>query len=146
MTPNATRTFTIRPNQGLEAGAYSPIITVTGSGGASVQVQPAFTVSAVHIPPTDIVGVPTEATVGTPLTLSGTVVPLNATNNIIMWSVVSAGTTGATISGDTLYATAPGYVTVRATIVNGTGAGDFTRDFAITVNAAVVDDDDVPTD
>jgi len=48
------------------------------------------------------------ATAGTALTLTGTVAPPNATNRTIAWSVVTAGTTGATISGSTFNATAAG--------------------------------------
>jgi len=84
---------------------------------------------------TNITGVPTTATAGTPLTLSGTVAPSNATNQSIVWSVQSAGTTGASITGgNTLNTTAAGTVTVTATIVNGASATtNFTRNFEITV-------------
>ncbi|MCL1809134.1 MAG: InlB B-repeat-containing protein [Clostridiales bacterium] len=82
------------------------------------------------VPVTDIIGVPDEAVAGTPLTLTGTVLPLDATNQTITWSVKDAGTTGATITGDVLDATAAGTVTVTATVkdglegeVNAIGAG-----------------------
>ena len=81
-------------------------------------------------------------TAGTPLTLSGTVAPSTATNQIITWSVQSPGTTGATISGSTLNTTAAGTVTVRATIANGTAVGtNHTQDFNITVNAPTAPDE-----
>ena len=71
---------------------------------------------------------------GTPLVLSGTVTPGNATNRAIAWSVNSAGTTGATISGNTLNTTGAGILTVTAKITNGLAEGTpFTKDFAITV-------------
>jgi len=83
---------------------------------------------------TSISGVPDAAKVGIPLALGGTVVPNNASNRAIVWSVESAGSTDATITGSTLHTTAAGTVTVRATIANGTAVGtDFTHDFAITV-------------
>jgi len=70
----------------------------------------------------------------TPLALAATVAPNNATNQAITWSVHDAGTTGATISGNTLNTTAAGTVTVRATITNGaTASTNFTQDFTITV-------------
>ena len=85
---------------------------------------------------TSISGVPATTTVGT-LTLTGTVKPDNATNKTIAWSVVSAGTTGAKISGNTLTTAAAGTVTIRATIKNGTADNkDYTQNFSITVNAA----------
>ena len=83
---------------------------------------------------TGITGVPTDAFVGTPLTLTGTVLPGNASNQTIVWSLVNAGTTGASLAGNILSATAAGTVTVRATIVNGAGPGlNVTKDFQITV-------------
>ena len=95
-----------------------------------------ITVSTAHIPVTSITGVPTAATAGTPLTLNGTVNPSNATNRTITWSIASAGTTGATISGNTLNTTAAGTVTVRATIINGsTASSNYTQTFNITVIA-----------
>jgi len=87
----------------------------------------------------DITGVPAAATVGTPLTLSGTVVPGNATNKTIVWSVADAGTTGANISGNTLTTTAAGTATIRATVTNGlTAKSNYTQEFTITVTAAGV--------
>ena len=83
---------------------------------------------------TGITDAPSTATVGTPLTLTGTVTPNNATNKAIVWTVKSPGATGATISGNTLTVTAAGTVTVTATIANGKAQGEaFTRDFTITV-------------
>ena len=96
---------------------------------ATTPVTPAF------VAVTDITGVPATATVGTPLTLSGTVAPATATNKTISWSVVSAGTTGATVSGATFNATAAGTATVRATVVNGASATtNYTKDFTVTVS------------
>ena len=45
MAPRGTRRFTIAPIHGLGAGVYSPIIDITGSGGASVQIRPSFIVT-----------------------------------------------------------------------------------------------------
>ncbi len=88
---------------------------------------------------TDITGVPTEATAGTDLELTGTVAPATATNQTIVWSVKDAGETGATIEGNVLKTTAAGTVTVTATITNGAAEdADFTKDFTITVKEAPV--------
>jgi hypothetical protein len=85
---------------------------------------------------TDITDVPTTATVGTPLTLTGTVVPSTATNKTIQWSVTDAGTTGASISGNTLNTASAGTVKVTATIINGITIGsDFTKEFSINVSS-----------
>ncbi len=42
-----------------------------------------------------IEGVPETGTAGTPLTLTGTVRPVFASNNAIVWIIEDAGTTGA---------------------------------------------------
>jgi len=87
------------------------------------------------IPVTGISGVPTTVVAGIPLTLTGIVSPSNATNKTIVWSVVNAGTTGASISGITLNTIAEGTAIVRATIVNGLTTGDFTQDYYINVTS-----------
>ncbi|MCL1875508.1 MAG: InlB B-repeat-containing protein [Synergistaceae bacterium] len=71
------------------------------------------------VPVTDIVNVPDEATANTPLILTGTVIPADATNADIIWSVKDAGTTGASISGNTLNTTAAGVTVVTATVKGG---------------------------
>jgi hypothetical protein len=87
-----------------------------------------------------ITGVPTTGTVGTPLTLGGTVEPATATHKDIVWSVKTAGTTGATITGDKLTATAAGNVTVTATIVHGTSpAVNYSKEFDITIGPKTSD-------
>ena len=89
---------------------------------------------------TDITGVPTTATATLPFTLTGTVVPSNATNKTITWTVQNAGTTGATISGNnTLNTNNSGTVTILATIVNGASpTANYTKPFTITVSKAAL--------
>ncbi len=96
----------------------------------SEDTPPVDTIVAV----TDITGVPTEMTAGETITLSGTVAPDNATNKTIVWSIKDAGSTGATLSGNKLTATAAGSAVVTATIEKGiSGDKAFTKDFTITV-------------
>jgi endo-1,4-beta-xylanase len=96
---------------------------------------------------TGITGLPETAIVGTPLTLSGTVQPPNASNQTISWTVQSGP---ATVTGDTLTASAAGTVILRARIPNSTAQGtDFTKDFTITFQEtgafiAVTDISDLP--
>ena len=88
----------------------------------------------IHIPVTNIINVPDSTLVGTPLTLSGTVIPENATNQTIIWSVQDAGTTGATLTGNIFNATTAGTAVVRATIENGLDVDvDYVQDFTIEV-------------
>lgn len=94
------------------------------------------------IPVTGIIEVPLTAAAGTGLPLSGTVLPSGASFKDIVWSVKNAGTTGAVISGNTLSATSAGTVVVTATILNGTDLSvPFTKDFTITVTAAIASRD-----
>ncbi|MCL2055222.1 MAG: Ig-like domain-containing protein [Oscillospiraceae bacterium] len=91
------------------------------------------------VPVTSISDVPTAATAGTPLALTGTVNPADATNKTISWSVQNAGTTGAAISGgNTLHTTAAGTATVRATIINGLTDDNYIQDFPVTVSSTSV--------
>jgi len=83
------------------------------------------------VPVTDISGVPDTATVGAPLTLTGTVIPSDATNKDIIWSVKDAGTTGATITGATLHTLAAGTAIVTATVKGGAQPGDSVMAVAI---------------
>jgi|GEM_PF-2020127 len=72
--------------------------------------------SPAYVPVTDITGLPTNAIIESPLTLTGTVEPINASYQNIKWDVVNAGTTGASISGNILTTSAAGTATVSATI------------------------------
>jgi putative cell wall-binding protein len=151
---DATMTLKVKPEV---AGSYSYTVAVgntpTGAGVPTMTNSGAFDVVTTFVSVAGITGVPTTVTAGTDLTLNGTVDPTNATNQTIVWSVVNAGTTGATITGagDVLSTTAKGIVTVRATITDGLAVGmDYTDTFNITVSAAspfvaVIDITGVPT-
>jgi endo-1,4-beta-xylanase len=130
---------------GTQLVAAAGQVTVTaaianGVGqGAAFTKDFAITVNSADtfVAVTDISGVSGGATAGTPLALTGTVSPANATNQAIVWSVKTPGTTGAVIAGTQLIATAAGQATVTATIANGAGPGAaFIKDFTITVNSA----------
>ena len=89
------------------------------------------------VPVTDITGVPTTGTVGTSLTLGGTVVPANATNQTIAWSLGSGSTApGATVYAGAVNASGPGTIVARATITDGAAPGtNYTQDFTINLTA-----------
>jgi hypothetical protein len=96
---------------------------------------------------TGITGLPTTATAGTPLALTGTVAPSDASFQTITWRVDDAGTTGARInSGNsyTLSTTAAGTADIIAIITYGAEYADtFTYKFRITVTPAAEDNGNV---
>ena len=117
-------------------------ITATAKDNSGVKATCVVTVEPAFVAVSGITGVP-EATYATmPLLLTGTVAPATATHRTIAWSVQSAGTTGATITGSTLNTTAAGTAMVRATITNGaTATTDYTQDFSIVVSLFVIVED-----
>ena len=130
---------TITGNQFLATGGNFAIVSATIKNGSAVGV-PLTKETTINITPfisvTDIVDVPTKVNVGTPLTLSGTILPENASDKRIVWSVTYAGLTGATITENVLTVAATGTLVVRATIENGKNIGEsFTKEF--TMNATV---------
>ena len=91
------------------------------------------------VPVTRIDGLPSAMTAGTPLTLSGTVEPQNATYQAISWSVNAANGTGANVSGNTMTATTAGTASITATIAKGLADGTpgtpYTTNFNVAVSA-----------
>ena len=88
------------------------------------------------VPVTNITGVPNYGTDGTPLTLTATVNPPDATNQHIVWSISPSSANPGSINGNVLTTSigGTGEVTVRATITNGTAVGtDYTQDFQISM-------------
>ena len=89
---------------------------------------------------TDIINVPSETMAFMPLQLSGTVVPSNASNQTITWSIVNGGSTNATITGNIFNATAEGSAIVKATVINGIAVGsNFEKNFTISVMKSGID-------
>ena len=84
---------------------------------------------------TEIIEVPETAFAFIPLTLSGMVIPENATYQIVSWSIFDSGTTGASITDAILETEDSGTVIVTATISNGIALDtDFEQNFTISVN------------
>jgi uncharacterized protein YjdB len=98
-----------------------------------------YNISVVNqIPVTNITDLPSAATVGVPLTLTGTVNPANAANRTITWSLVpGANGAGAVLSGNTLTAASQGTVAVRATIIDGWSNSNYIQEFNIVVTSFV---------
>jgi hypothetical protein len=135
---DAHASVTISPTPPMSVPGTATV-TVTAESGATKTYTVNIAVAAspvTFVAVSTISGVPTSMTAGTPLTLSGTIAPANATNQTIVWSVKDAGGTGASVSGSTLSATTAGTVVVTATVVNGaTESTNYTQDFTIAVNA-----------
>jgi hypothetical protein len=94
------------------------------------------------IPVDSIIDIPATAIANTPLTLTGTVVPSNATNQTITWSLVNPGTTNASVYGNnTFFASSEGVAVVCASIKDGKSIGeDYEQCFTIMVsNVGIVE-------
>jgi len=86
------------------------------------------------IPVQTITGIPTGSFTNIFISLSGTVMPQNATNKRIEWSITSDGGTDSTLEGNRLTADNGGTVTVTALIKDGLAEGtDYTQDFDIEI-------------
>ena len=115
-------------------------ITVTTTDGSFAKTC-AVTVTSSNIDVTDITpNFALTVKVGTTFDLSATVVPSTATNKTIVWTLESAGSTGSTLSGNTLtVGNTAGTIKVKATIVGGASGGkaNYTEEFTITSNEKV---------
>ena len=87
---------------------------------------------------TEIVGIPTGSEPYIGISLSGTVMPENATNKKTVWSIANDGGTNSTLVGSRLTADADGTVTVTAVIKDGLAEGrDFTQSFNIRISSSL---------
>lgn len=110
------------------AGNISDLLTVT----IAAYVPPFYAVE-------NIKSVPNTTVAGTPLNLTAIIEPANATNQTIVWSVAHVGTTGASITGNTLNTTSAGTAQITATITDGAAPGTpYTKTFTITVTEPAV--------
>ncbi|GHT62778.1 hypothetical protein AGMMS50239_17080 [Bacteroidia bacterium] len=152
------------------------LVTAKAAGTATITVTMAdggftatciVTVTSNIIPVTNITGVPESMTVEENILLEvskgrdlishlGTIVPQDATNQMIVWSITDAGTTGAEILVEISYqyvdgtliaekrsvikAPNPGTFILTATIKDGLDVGqDYVQNFTIKVNPATSD-------
>ena len=89
---------------------------------------------------TRITGLPSYKQTNNDLPLSGTVLPSDATNKTIAWSIADAGTTGAAVVNGVLKTTSAGTAAVTATVVNGASkTADYTQNFTINVVDVIPD-------
>lgn len=87
-----------------------------------------------------ITDIPREIKVNARYTLAPKVVPSNATNRAIVWSIEDAGATNADIYSDSvILALSKGPIVLKATIANGNAdSTDYVQLFNITVGDAVI--------
>ena len=129
MVNGTNKTYTLVA--GTLNNAISVRVTRTGNSGNVTSDPTPVIVRSV----TGITGVPDSVYARRQPALTGSVMPQTATNRTITWSVQSAGTAGASISGNILTTTGEGSITVRATVANGTAVGiDFYQDIPISVD------------
>ncbi|HHU12854.1 MAG TPA: hypothetical protein GXZ64_06470, partial [Clostridiaceae bacterium] len=123
-------------------GTATVAATVLDGAGAGTPYTEYFTITvrSLFVPVTDIVlNSATEMDAGSSLILDAYAMPENATNRAIQWSISDAGTTGASLDGNTLYAPTGGTVTLAASVPDGSGAGTpYTEYFEITVRSLFV--------
>lgn len=117
---------------------YPGIVTVTAtikSGKAlGEDYLQNFDITVIFTPVTDIANLSTGAAVNKPLNLTGTVQPSDATNKDIVWSIIDAENTGATIDNNIFLATSPGTAKIKGTIENGKAIGtDYSQQFNVIV-------------
>jgi uncharacterized repeat protein (TIGR02543 family) len=105
-----------------------------------------ISITAAFVPVAEITGVPGELETGAGADLgSARVVPENATNQSVAWSLVDPGTTGLLdVSGGVFTPAAAGTLIIRARIPNGTAPGSaYAREFTITVQNPFVPVDNI---
>ena len=107
--------------------------TVRGANGYIYLQDFEIVLNAAFIPVTDITLSNLTTWQTTPLYLSRTIVPSNASRQVVEWSIVEDGGTSANISSDILVATGIGVVKIRATIKDGKRTSDFVKDFNINI-------------
>ena len=89
------------------------------------------------VPVANITDVNTSVAVGT-ISLGGRVIPYDATNQIIKWSLQPGGDIEGKLSGNKLTTTEEGFLVVRATVEDGIAVGEnYTKNFYIFVEPFV---------
>jgi endo-1,4-beta-xylanase len=88
------------------------------------------------VPVTDIAGVPSTGTAGSPVSLAeAEAVPDNATNRTIAWTVKTAGAGVSAISGNSFTPTSAGSLVLTADIAGGAAeSAPYSKDFTIAIS------------
>ncbi len=126
-------TYTLEVSaEGYDSGTISNVVVADANiSGKDLMLTKTF-IPVADITMTNAASVPA----GSNLSLEGTVTPANASRQTIVWELVSAGVTGATVVDGVFSASSAGTATVRATVIKGLSeSSDYTRTFTITVTA-----------
>ncbi|MCL2727282.1 MAG: SUMF1/EgtB/PvdO family nonheme iron enzyme [Bacteroidales bacterium] len=118
LAPNATATFTVRPNSGLATGTHNGAITISGSNGTSATVSATFEVTA--------------AKTVTFLTTTQTVVQRDRAN----YNIATTGIDNGTSSGRT---SRQWFSNAAGTIATAAPAGVANAIYNVTNNAATME-------
>jgi endo-1,4-beta-xylanase len=122
------------------AGTLTLTATIANGTAQGTPFAKDFTIrisqKGAFVPVADITGVPDSGFVSAPVSLGGaTVVPDNANNKTIVWSVKTEGAGVTSITGNSFTPSAAGSLTLTATIANGkTESENYTQDFTIAIS------------
>jgi uncharacterized repeat protein (TIGR02543 family) len=130
----------------LLAGVLVIAVFALFTGGCDLSTLPEYledrnrrSEEAAFVPVTDITGIPDGAAMRVPLILEPVVVPENAANKALTWTLSSPGTTGAAVTGSFFLAQETGEAVITATVADGLAQGqDFVKNFTITVTEEFV--------
>lgn len=120
---NGGDSFTVTPKDGLATGTHTATVMVSGGNGISESFAVSFTVGARSIPVSGITvsgGSGIIVKNGT-LQLSVSVLPTDAANKAVTWSIVSGNSYASVSPSGLVTAIANGTVKVRATAQDGSG-------------------------
>jgi uncharacterized protein YjdB len=98
-----------------------------------------ITVKPDYLPVTNIVLENSTTRAGEPLSLNTTIIPFNATNQTIVWSISNDGGTQSSIVNGVFTAVNDGIAKVKATIINGaTKTTNYVKEFTIQITDGLI--------
>ena len=135
-----TNIATINDDVITAVGVGDVVIVAAAADGSGVKATQSFSVNAIAVS-SIIISSANSIINGATLSLTAEVLPNNATNPTLTWSVQGGTTNIATINGDVITAVAVGNVVIVATAADGSGV-KATQSFsvnAIAVSSIVID-------
>lgn len=122
----AANGLTTNPANGSTLSTANTTVTITHTDGATVTQS--ITVNAAPVPVTQITvttsGNSTTVEKGKTLQMNAAILPENASNKNVVWSVVKGSGTATISTGGLLTGTGAGTVTVKAAAADGSGVQD----------------------